>query len=151
MKLDVHEPVRKKNVFLLFNKSFWLMLFSPIFLYGFVNNILPYQLTKWAAGKIKDPQFKSSFSFAVSLVAFPLFNIIQTVIFMLFVSEWLWVAAYFISVPLSGIFAWYYTSCFSSNKKDWRIHLLFSQKKKQMVQIQAEHHAIIKTLVSIVK
>jgi 1-acyl-sn-glycerol-3-phosphate acyltransferase len=151
IKLDVSEPIREKNVLLLFNKSFWLMLFSPIFIYGLANNILPYQLSKWAAGKIKDPQFKSSFSFVVSLVAFPLFNIIQTLVFMLFIQNWLWVAIYFFSIPLSGIFTWHYTSCFSSNKKDWKIYRLFSKKKQQMMQTQAEHQAIIKALASIVE
>mgnify|MGYP001082652081 CR=1 FL=1 len=151
LNLDFREPVRKMNVFRLFNKSFWLMLFSPIYLYGLLNNILPYQLTKWAAGKIKDPQFKSSFSFVVSLVAFPLFNIIQTLIFMFFVSGWLWVALYFISVPLSGIFAWHYANCFRSNWKNWKIYGLFSRRKQFMVQIQADHRAIIKTLETIVE
>jgi len=151
LNLDFIEPVRKKNVFLLCIKSFWLLLLSPIYLYGLINNILPYQLTKWAAGKIKDPQFKSSFSFVVSLVAFPLFNIIQTVIFMLFVPDWSWIIAYFISIPLSGIFAWHYSSCFSANWKDWKTYRLFSQKKQSMVQIQDDYRAIIKTLTSIVE
>jgi 1-acyl-sn-glycerol-3-phosphate acyltransferase len=149
--LFAFDQIKKKPLFSLFSKSFMLLFWSPLFLYGFLNNILPYQLTKWAAGKIKDPQFKSSFSFVVSLVAFPLFNILQTFILMFFISSWIWVLGYFISIPVSGIFAWYYKTCFKSNAKDWKIFRLFHAKKREMDDLREEYKSIIQTFASIVE
>ncbi|MCB2207509.1 MAG: 1-acyl-sn-glycerol-3-phosphate acyltransferase [Bacteroidetes bacterium] len=149
--LDAYDQIKKKKFTSLFSKSILLLLLSPLFLYGFLNNIIPYQLTKWASGKIKDPQFKSSFSFVVSLVAFPLFNITQTIVFMIFISNWYWILGYFFSIPLSGVFVWYYKTCFKSNAKDWKIYRLFRIKKLQMKQLQDDYNNFIKTIDSIVE
>jgi 1-acyl-sn-glycerol-3-phosphate acyltransferase len=149
--LNAFDQFKKKPLFSLLSKSFMLLIWSPFFLYGFLNNILPYQLTKWTAGKIKDPQFKSSFSFVISLVAFPFFNLLQTIILMFFISSWIWIIGYFISVPVSGIFAWYYKTCFKSNAKDWKIFRLFHTKKPEMDDLSRKYKSFIQTFASIVE
>jgi len=151
LKLDAYDRIYNKNLFSLLPKSIMLLIWSPLFLYGFLNNIMPYELTKWAASKIKDPQFKSSFSFVVSLVAFPLFNIIQSIVLMFFISNWYWVLGYFFSVPISGVFAWYYKTCFQKNAKDRKIYGLFRTRKHQMDDLSEEYKSLIQTIASIVE
>jgi 1-acyl-sn-glycerol-3-phosphate acyltransferase len=149
--LNAFDKIKKKPLFSVLSKSFMLLLWSPLFLYGFLNNMIPYYLTIWAAGKIKDPQFKSSFSFVVSLLAFPLFYILQTILLMFFISSWTWLLGYFISVPVSGIFAWFYKTCFKSNAKDWKIFSLFLTRKNQMDKLREEYKSLIHTFAAIVE
>lgn len=151
LDLDTYERIQEMNQFILIIKSGILLLLSPLFLYGFLNNVLPYRLTKWAAGKIKDPQFKSSFSFVVSLVAFPLFNILQTIVMMFFISKWIWILGYFLSVPISGIFAWYYKTHFKTNVKAWKMNRLFQFKRDQMSKLRDDYHSFVKSFTSIIE
>lgn len=151
LKLGIFDQIMKKKLIGVISKSIMLLVLSPLFLYGFLNNVIPYRFTKWAAGKIKDPQFKSSFSFVVSLVAFPLFNLLQTIIMMFFISNWYWVLLYFFSIPISGIFAWYYKACFMTNSKDWKVFRLFHTKKHQMEQLHNDYKSLILTFASIVE
>ncbi len=135
--------LRKESFAKIAFQSMVLIILFPVFLYGLLNNILPYQITKWAEAKIQDPQFKSSFAFVVSLVSFPLFNILQTLVIIFFVHEWYWLLAYFISVPLSGIFAWYYKGLLRIVKQNWTINKLFRNRKSHFIQMQNDYEAIL--------
>jgi 1-acyl-sn-glycerol-3-phosphate acyltransferase len=70
----------------------------PLFVIGFANNFIPVIIPKSIVKRIRDVQFRSSFKFGVSILTFPVFYLIQTLIF-------LWV------VPLPTI----YTGCFSED------------------------------------
>lgn len=150
-KLDDQCRFKKKRLIHLLRYSYLLAILLPIFLYGLINNILPYKTAKWAEGKIKDPQFKSSFSFVVSLLAFPIFSVIQTIIFIYFNSDWNWVLAYFISIPLSGIFTWYYKEWLNKLSKYWRIHILFRKKKEEILELVKDYQSIIRSLTALVE
>jgi 1-acyl-sn-glycerol-3-phosphate acyltransferase len=87
-------------------RTCFLILTAPLFIYGYLNNILPYYLPLFAAGKIEDLQFRSSFKFALSLFLFPIFYLIQTLT-VGWVFQWGWIpAVYFVSLPVSAAFAW---------------------------------------------
>jgi len=66
-----------------------LAITFPLFLYGLINNFLPYWLPKKIAYKIRDPQFISSIKFVLSRIFFPLFHIIQAVLLGIFSGSWL--------------------------------------------------------------
>ncbi len=126
-----------------------LVLLFPVYFYGVVNNIIPYSLSVWAKRMIKDPQFKSSFFFVASLVAFPLLHFIQTLIVACFVNQWYWIAAYFVSVPLSGVFLVYYRNLMNKFHRNWRIYKLFRRRKAHMEQLQYDYQEILDNIDSI--
>jgi len=132
-KLDNIFRLRKESFAKIVFQSILLIILFPVYLYGLLNNILPYKITKWAEAKIKDPQFKSSFAFVISLVSFPLFNILQTLVIFFFVDQWHWLLAYFISVPLSGIFAWYY----------WGWLRIVKHRKSHFMQMENDYETIL--------
>jgi len=142
-KLDNIFRLRKEAFAKIVYQSILLIILFPVYLYGLLNNILPYKITKWAEAKIKDPQFKSSFAFVISLVSFPLFNILQTLIIFFFVDQWHWLLAYFISVPLSGIFAWYYWGWLKIVKQKWTINKLFRNRKSHFMQMENDYETIL--------
>ena len=117
MKLQDTKPV---SVFSLLGKKLLLLVASPLFLYGYVNNLFPWYIATLYPGKIKDPQFRSSVKFALSSLSFPLFYLIQTlVVFLLFHQPWL-TLTYFVSLPLSAAIAWNYTKLFHRFIPEWR-------------------------------
>jgi len=117
MKLQDIKPV---SAFGALGKKLLLLIASPLFLYGYINNLLPWYLTTLYPGKIKDPQFRSSVKFVLSSLFFPLFYLIQTfVVYALFHQPWL-TLAYFVSLPFSAAITWNYVRLFRRFIQDWR-------------------------------
>jgi 1-acyl-sn-glycerol-3-phosphate acyltransferase len=141
----------KASVAKLLLKTVWLAITLPLFVYGFLNNILPFGITIWAGSKIKDPQFKSSFKFVVSLLVFPLFYILQTVLvaFLAGGPDWLcW--AYFISLPVFAAVAWLWNSAFVRLKKQWGFFRLSKKKPAGFTKMLADYRWIIEKADAIV-
>ena len=65
MKLQHVEPV---SAFGLLGRKLLLLIGSPLFLYGYINNLLPWYSMTLYPGKIEDPQFRSSVKFVLSFL-----------------------------------------------------------------------------------
>jgi hypothetical protein len=86
-------------------KTLWLylslILTFPIFLYGFINNAIPYLLPARMVRNIKDRQFHSSVKAGLGiLILFPIFHGIQTLLVGIFTGPWwIWVIYMFSLFP----------------------------------------------------
>ena len=114
---------RKMSGFSLLLKIPALIATLPVFLYGFINNLIPLGIIHLISSKIKDPQFVSSVRFVSGLVLFPLFFIIQTVIFALVVKNGWWTLFYFIALPSSGLLMMLWRKLFFNVEK--HINILY--------------------------
>lgn len=75
---------------------------SPVFIYSFVNHILPWAVIQWVLKKkVTDAQFISSIRFAVGMVVVPLAYLIQAAVCYELSGSWPLTLGYFISLPLS--------------------------------------------------
>jgi len=85
-----------------------LVIGLPLFIYGNIFNMTFLEIPNLQSKRIRDIQFRSSikfgFSFAIALVLLPVFLILS---FIIFPSWWIPVLI-FVSLPLSGLFAWNY-------------------------------------------
>ncbi len=115
------------------------LLLSPVFLYGAVNNILPYILSSIPANKVRDITFHSSFKFVISLLLFPVLHLLETGIFYLFVHQPWYTLAYFISLPLSGLFAYRYFVQFSDFRARRKYEKLTRRKHPDMEKLRDLH------------
>jgi len=120
------ETIEKGNpkFYQLFFKTLLLNIGFPFFIYGYLNNLLPWQITVSLAGKIKDPQFRSSVKYLFSILLFPIFYLIQSALFYYFISEKWMTIAYFLSLPLMASISWMYFSFFKKVKNHWRLFWL---------------------------
>ncbi len=88
-----------------------LVLSFPLFLYGYLTNILPFWLPVYLVRNIKDRQFHSSVKAGLGiLVVFPIWYLIITVLVMIFTGPWwIWVVFLLTLFPM-GKFAlrWYF-------------------------------------------
>lgn len=85
-----------------------LLFLFPLFVYSLINSMLPLGLAKLASSKIKDKQFVSSVRFVVGLVLFPIFHLIQVLVFALITKNLVYTAIYAVNLPLGAfiVFEW---------------------------------------------
>jgi glycerol-3-phosphate O-acyltransferase / dihydroxyacetone phosphate acyltransferase len=110
-------------------KTIGLFVLSPFFVYGLINNLLPYYLPNSIRKKIKDPQFLSSVNFVIGIVIFPLFYLLQFVLVWIFADcRWL-KYLYLLSLPISGLLAFNIHRSFVKLKSQWRFFLFKKSEK----------------------
>lgn len=132
------------NLLNLIISSIALFVTLPIFLYGVINNFLSFWLPLKFSKKFKDPQFKSSIKFVVSLLSFPVFYIIQSFAVLLIFNEWKIVLMYFLSLPISASFAWYWHNSFNIIKSGWNYKIISLGKDKIFCEMQRLYDEIIR-------
>ncbi len=122
-----------------------LILAFPLFVYGYVNHFFPWNLSLLVASRIKDSQFRSSFKFVVSLFAFPLFYLLQTLaVQVVFKNFWV-TGLYFLSLPLSAAVAWQYARLFRKTVSAWRYLAAKVRKDLRLQKAQALYGQIMQT------
>jgi 1-acyl-sn-glycerol-3-phosphate acyltransferase len=94
-------PTNLENVAPVRTTKSWPWL-NPLFLYAFVNHLLPGSIISWfVKKKVHNEQFHSSIQYAFGLVLVPLFYCLQTSLFFSITHSGLWSLIYFISLPIS--------------------------------------------------
>lgn len=83
------------------------ILLLPMHLYGMILNYLPYKIPVWLAAKILDKHFKSSVQFGISLLLFPVYYLIILTAFGIFTEGSLFILLFGLSLPVTGLFAFY--------------------------------------------
>ncbi|MCD6598808.1 MAG: 1-acyl-sn-glycerol-3-phosphate acyltransferase [Bacteroidales bacterium] len=124
-------------------RSLMLLILSPVFIYGLIPNYLVYKIPLLVIKKIKDKQFHSSFKVIISIFVTTFLHIIFTLLFWIFTSSLKLTAIYYVSLPLSGMFAWWYHVQFKNLKMYWRY---FSSKRRDNSLLQETislYHTII--------
>jgi 1-acyl-sn-glycerol-3-phosphate acyltransferase len=126
-----------------------IVLTFPLFIYGIIFNFTFMEIPNLQIRKIKDPQFHSSIRYAVSLVlAFvfiPLYLILSLFIF----SPWWLGLLIFMTLPLSGLFAWNYYLQFRRMAGGFRIRNLIKQNNKEFNLLSRNHTELVNLLTSL--
>lgn len=98
-----------------------LLATVPFFIYGNIFNVTFLEIPNLQSRRIKDIQFRSTmkfgFSFALAITLLPLLVIISFIFF-----AWWIVIIFFLSLPLSGLFAWNYYLVFDRIIGGFRIN-----------------------------
>ncbi len=105
--LEKSEPTGK-----LMHKIILLILGFPVYIYGAVNNIIPYLLPKIITKSLQDRQFESSIVYGLGLFSFPVFYILQSLAVWFITKSFLYTLIYFVSLPVFGLIAFIYSRLF---------------------------------------
>jgi 1-acyl-sn-glycerol-3-phosphate acyltransferase len=123
-----------------------LVLTFPLFIYGNIFNLTFLEIPNLQIPKIKDPQFHSSIRYGLSLVlAFvflPLYLILSLFIF----STWWLGLLIFLTLPLSGLFAWNYYLQFRRIIGGFRIRNLIRQNDNKISLLRSNHTELVKLI-----
>lgn len=121
----------------------------PLFIYGNIFNLTFLEIPNLQIRKIKDPQFHSSIRYAISLllafVFLPLYLILSLFIF----SSWWLGLLIFLTIPLSGLFAWNYYLEFRRIIGGFRVRKLIREKNKEFSLLRSNFNEIVKLITNI--
>lgn len=128
-------------------KLFWTL---PFFIYGLIFNFLPFFVPVYIRKYVLKAQYEGFFSslqFAVGLITFPLFYVLQTILFSVFTGAPLWMLLVFfiLQYPLGKLsLKWY-----SENKKFnaiLRLRKLIQKKSSELSRLQSIREQIIRMI-----
>jgi len=148
-KLNLRDWVIRKQKFSwlgIFFSFVGLLVALPLYLYGIINNILPYFTPELIVKKIKDPQFVSSVRSGMRLVTTWILGIIQAVVVGIVASNFLIGLGYFISLPLTFYFAYYYLTSFKKTRAKLKFNVLKAKKNKNIVRMTELRKAMVDEL-----
>jgi hypothetical protein len=125
------------DIFYLVKKGLFLLFFFPLFLFGFLHNIIPFSLPNLLKRKIKDPMLHSSLHFAVSvLISFPVFYLLIFIISLCCTNSLIFSVLYFFAVFGTLFFFYYYKKCYLKWKGAFRYYFLSRKEVKEVLKIQ---------------
>jgi len=97
----------------------------PLFLYGILNNFIPYQIPAKVADKtVKEIEFRSSVVLVIGIVVFSIFYLLQAALFYFFSNSLLYTFLYVLSLVPSGFFALSYQAELVEMHHLWRLKRL---------------------------
>ena len=121
-----------------------IVLGFPVYLYGMINNILPFEIPARIAKKVTSSiEFVGAIGMVGGLFTFTLFYTVQIFLLWKFTHiAWLTVA-YGVSLPLSGFFAYWYFHTINKIRTKWVLLMLFYKKSVFISNLITEREQII--------
>jgi hypothetical protein len=141
--LDTNE---KSNSFFGSNIKAFLILFLgfPVWLFGAVNNFLPFEIPGWIAKKIsKSIEYKGAIGMVGGMFTFAIFYTVQIILIWDLSHNQLITICYGLSLPLSGLFAYWYWHTINKIRTKWVLMMLFYKKSVFISNLISEREQII--------
>jgi hypothetical protein len=126
----------------------YLVLGLPLYLYGLLHNYLPYIIPSKVAGAVtKEEEWRAPVMLTVGIFTFPLFYLLEVGL----VRSWLhptlpWSVLYFLSLPLSGFFSFYYWNTLQYTQKHWLLLRLFAKRQHLVDSLRQQRNEILEDL-----
>lgn len=133
---------KKHPLGLLYAGVLGLILTFPLFLLGNIFNLTFLSIPNLQIPKIKDPQFHSSIRFGLSLALAFIFLPVYLILCLLIFSPWWLGMLVFITLPLSGLFAWNYFLVFRRILGGFRIRKLIRNKDRKFVALRKDYNEL---------
>ena len=130
--------------------AFYFLLGFPFFLYGLINNYIPYIIPSKVAALVvkwsKAEEYTAPVMMITGIFSFSFFYIIQLVAVHWIFQNWWVTLAYFISLPVSGFFALFYANYMHNTKDKWRLFSLFYKRSDLVASLVQQRRGIIQEL-----
>ncbi len=124
--------------------SLGLLITLPLFLYGWILNIIPFAgLGSIVKKRAKDPIWISTFTFGLGIVVFPLFYFLELLLAAPLLQGWLLKILFLISLPFAGKFAFVWYITFLKTLGRWRWLIIKRRKPDVYRNLQLRKEEII--------
>jgi 1-acyl-sn-glycerol-3-phosphate acyltransferase len=120
-----------------------IVLTFPLFIYGNIFNLTFLEIPNLQIRKIKDPQFHSSVKYGISLALAFVFLPLYLILSLIFFSPWWLGILIFLSLPLSGLFAWDYYLVFKRIMGGFKVRNLIRGKDKVFAILRNNHSELL--------
>jgi glycerol-3-phosphate O-acyltransferase / dihydroxyacetone phosphate acyltransferase len=152
-KLGITDTIMRKdyrnNSFLQSNVSsiLYLVFGFPFYLYGLINNYLPYRIPGFVARKIsKEKEYYAPIAMVTGIFTFLIFYSLQIYLVEKYFHLSLLTLAYFISLPWSGYFTYSYYYTAKHIRAKWIFISLFFSRSTMIANLIQQRLEIIKEL-----
>ncbi len=123
--------------------SLYFIIGAPLFVFGALNNFIPYKLPYQIAKRSKDSQFLGAIMMVSGTFIFLIFYAVQIgLIHHFFRDRWL-TFLYALILPFSGLFAYRYWKRIVNTRKQWFFISLFMQKSVLAAELIQRREEII--------
>ncbi len=121
-----------------------LFIAFPVFIYGFIHNGLQFNLTDWIINKItKEVEYYAPLAVVIGTLLYPLTYFGFIVLLHQFVHiPWWGKIAYYSSLPISGILAYYIFKYYKHVSFKWNYFLLMFNKKDLLLEIKEKRNQL---------
>jgi 1-acyl-sn-glycerol-3-phosphate acyltransferase len=120
-----------------------IIISFPLFIYGNIFNLTFLEIPNLQIPKIRDPQFHSSIRYAISLVLAFIFLPVYLILSLFIFSSWWLGLLIFLTLPLSGLFAWNYYLQFRRIRGGFRIRSFINKKNKEFEHLRNNHTELV--------
>jgi hypothetical protein len=114
-----------------------------LFIYGNIFNLTFLEIPNLQIRKIKDPQFHSSIRYGLSLALAFVFLPVYLILSLFIFSSWWLGLIIFLTLPLSGLFAWNYYLQFRRITGGFRIRNLIRQNSAEFNILRKNHTELV--------
>ena len=115
----------------------------PLFLFGFIFNVVFLKIPDMSIRKVKDIQFHSSLRYAISLMLAIILMPIYLILSFVFVSPWWLAIIVFLSIPLTALFSWNYYLLFRRIVGGLRIRRMIRNKNEDFIILKNNHTELV--------
>ncbi len=123
---------------------FTIVLGFPLYVYGLINNYLPFEIPGLIAEKtIKQLEYRGPVAMVAGTFTFLIFYSVQIMMLWKFSHDILITLVYAISLPLSGLFTYWYYHEMKRIRANWILLLIFYKKSAIISKLMSEREAII--------
>ncbi|WP_133274522.1 lysophospholipid acyltransferase family protein [Hymenobacter radiodurans] len=124
-----------------------LALGFPVYVYGVINNYLPYRIPSVVAQRAtKEVEFVAPILMVTGMVTFSLAYAAQIALVQHFVQDWRLTMLYALSLPLTGFYALYYWNNLQDRRQRLRVLRLFRQQRPAIEKLLRQRASIMRLL-----
>ena len=146
--VDLEKNKKNKSSFLsniqaLFNA----VIGFPIFIYGLINNYLPFEIPAWIARKVStEIEYRGAIGMVAGFFTFAIFYTVQIILVWEYSDSIAFTFFYAINLPVSGFFAYWYYYTLKEIRATWLLMMIFYKKSTIISKLITEREHIIAEL-----
>ena len=115
---------------------FYMLIGLPVFIYGFINNYIPYRLPGIITNRLNIARdFYGALYMLIGTLSFLIFYGLQITLMHYFFQNILITICYAVTLPVTGLFAYYYARRYKNMRGRWLIFSLFYRKTSLITAI----------------
>jgi 1-acyl-sn-glycerol-3-phosphate acyltransferase len=134
---------KKHQMFWLIAGSIGLIVTFPVFIFGNIFNLTFLEIPNLQIRKIQDIQFHSSVKYGLSLVLALVFLPVYLILSFIIFSPWWLAVLIYVTLPLTGLLAWYYYLEFRRISGGFRIKKYQWNNKREYTLLKKNHDELI--------
>lgn len=139
---------KRKEFLILLSGTLYIIAGFPLYLYGLIQNLLPFRLPYWLAKKFtREQEYYAPIMMSLGILIFPLYYLLSYLLLGKNLAlDPILLLVYLVSMPISGYYVLHYYSFFQAGLTFLKIHNLISPQKDLREELEQLKNSIFDEL-----